>query len=90
MSILPSESSEPVTKRDQLMDYFARGEKSKERWLIGVQHEKFPYRLSSLSWPAYEEPQGLREFMQGMRPFGWEPIMEGGNIIGLTRGKAAM
>jgi len=90
MSILLSESSEPVTKRDQLMDYFARGEKSKERWLIGVQHEKFPYRLSSLSWPAYEEPQGLREFMQGMRPFGWEPIMEGGNIIGLTRGKAAI
>lgn len=90
MSILASDSSEPVTKRDQLVDYFARGEKSKERWLIGIEHEKFPYRLSDLSWPSYEEPQGLREFMQGMRSFGWEPIIEGGNVIGLTRGKAAI
>ena len=90
MSILVSESSEPVTKRDQLVDYFARGQKSNEHWRIGVQHEKFPYRLADLSWPGYEEPQGLREFLQGMRPFGWEPVMEGGNIIGLTRGEAAI
>ena len=72
------------------MDYFARGEKSKEDWRIGVQHEKFPYRLSDLSWPSYEEPQGLRQFMQDLRRFNWEPVIEGGNIIGLTRGKAAI
>jgi glutamate--cysteine ligase len=85
MSVLLNESSEPITSRDQLVTYFARGAKPKERWLIGVEHEKFPYRLANLAWPSYEEPKGLRELMQGMQAYGWQPIMEGENVIGLTK-----
>jgi glutamate--cysteine ligase len=90
MSVLLSDSSETITRHDQLVEYFARGSKPKERWLIGVEHEKFPYRLSNLAWPSYEEAKGLRELMQGMQAYGWQPIMEGANVIGLTRGKAAI
>jgi glutamate--cysteine ligase len=90
MSVLLNESNEPIERRDQLIAYFAKAEKPREKWLIGVEHEKFPYRLTTLKPAIYDEPQGLRDFMNGMTTHGWQPIMEGANIIGLTRGKAAI
>jgi glutamate--cysteine ligase len=90
MSVLLNDSSEPIADFRQLVAYFAGAGRPKDQWLIGVEHEKFPYRLAGLGWPSYEEPQGLRELMQGMQAYGWQPIMEGENIIGLTRAKAAI
>lgn len=90
MSVLLNGSNEIVTSRRQLVEYFAHAPKPKDKWLIGVEHEKFPYHLSTLKPPTYDEPQGLRSLLQGMQTFGWAPIMEGENIIGLTRGKAAI
>lgn len=90
MSVLSKDTGETITDRHQLVAYFAKGEKPKDKWLVGVEHEKFPYRLADLSWPSYAEPKGMREFMQGMQAYGWQPIMEGENVIGLTRGMAAI
>jgi len=90
MSILLNGSHETITHRDQLVAYFASGEKPKAKWRIGVEHEKFPYRLATLTPPSYDEAQGLRDVMQGMQAYGWQPIMEGAHIIGLTRGQAAI
>jgi glutamate--cysteine ligase len=36
--------SAPIEDRQQLIDYFAGGEKPGERWRIGTEHEKFVYR----------------------------------------------
>lgn len=90
MSVLLHGSSEIITSKDQLVHSFARKPKTRAQWLVGVEHEKFPYRLGSLVPPSYEEPNGMRDFMRGMTEYGWEPVMEGANIIGLTRGKAAI
>jgi glutamate--cysteine ligase len=90
MSILATESSEPIETRAQLVDYFAHAAKPKSEWLIGCEHEKFPFRLATLKPAGYGEPQGLRDLYNGLREFGWQPIMEGENLIGLTRGKAAI
>ncbi|MGE3623034.1 MAG: glutamate--cysteine ligase [Bdellovibrionales bacterium] len=90
MSVLVNESDQPVSGRAQLVDYFARAGRPKGEWLIGCEHEKFPFRLSTLSPVSYEEKNGLRDFLQGMREFGWAPVMEGDTIIGLSRGKAAI
>jgi glutamate--cysteine ligase len=90
MSVLLNESSETITRRAQLVEYFAHAAKPNDRWLIGVEHEKFPYRLATLKPANYDGPQGLSELMQGVQAFGWAPIMEGANIIGLTRDQAAI
>jgi glutamate--cysteine ligase len=90
MSILAKSSDEPITDRRQLIDYFASAARPQNQWLIGCEHEKFPYRLSTLKPVSYDEPQGLRELFFAMREFGWQPIIEAGNIIGLTRDKAAI
>ena len=90
MSVLSNSASIPLTNRNQLIEYLVSGEKQKSDWLIGCEHEKFPYRLSTLNPVSYEEPAGLRDFMIAMQEFGWLPVMEGENIIGLSRGYAAI
>jgi glutamate--cysteine ligase len=90
MSVLLSDSSEPITSRDQLVNYFSRAGKPKTNWRIGCEHEKFAYRLSTLKPVSYDEPNGLRDFLTRMGDFGWKPVMEGDHIIGLSRGYAAI
>jgi len=90
LSILIKESDEPVTDQRQLVEYFAHAAKPKDEWLIGCEHEKFPFRLSTLKPVGYGEPQGMRDLLLGLKQFGWQPVMEGENIIGLSRDRAAI
>jgi glutamate--cysteine ligase len=80
-----SVSNAPVIEhRSQLIDYFARGEKPKERWRIGTEHEKFVYRTADCRAPSYDEPGGIRDLLMALTEFGWTPIEEGGNVIALA------
>src|SRR3546814_4023126 len=59
-----------IENRSQLIDSFARGEKPKERWRIGTEHEKFVYAKSDLHAPSYDEPGGIRDLLTGLTEFG--------------------
>ena len=73
-----------IESRDDLLAVFAAGEKPREQWRIGTEHEKFVYRRSDRRAPSYEEPGGIRDLLQAMTRFGWERIEESGNVIALT------
>ena len=73
-----------ITDRSQLIESFARGEKPKDRWRIGTEHEKFVYATSDLHAPSYDEPGGIRDLLTGLTEFGWHPVEEAGKIIALT------
>jgi len=74
----------PVESRDELVAWFAAGSKPREKFRIGTEHEKFPFRLHDHSTVAYDGPRGIRTLLNGMQLLlGWEPIMEGDNIIGM-------
>lgn len=90
MSVLANVSHTVITDRNQLVAYFAEAVKPKSEWLIGCEHEKFPYRLSTLKPVSYEEPNGIRDLLTGLQEFGWRPVMEGDHIIGLSRGRAGI
>ncbi|UIJ46466.1 glutamate--cysteine ligase [Sphingomonas cannabina] len=80
-----SSSNSPVIEcRDQLTAFFARGEKPKAHWRIGTEHEKFVFRLSDHRAPSYDEPGGIRDLLNGLTEFGWQPVIEGDNVIALT------
>ncbi|WP_213980194.1 glutamate--cysteine ligase [Sphingomonas sp. dw_22] len=81
-----SETCAPVIEdRAQLIDYFARGEKPRERWRIGTEHEKFVYwKTPDHRAPSYEEPGGIHALLIGLTEFGWKPVYEGENIIALS------
>jgi glutamate--cysteine ligase len=80
-----SETSAAVIEtRDQLIGYFAGGEKPAERWRIGTEHEKFVFRTSDHRAPSYDEPGGIRDLLMALTEFGWKPIEENGKVIALA------
>ena len=73
-----------IESRDQLISVFARGEKPRERWRIGTEHEKFVYSRADHHAPSYDEEKGIRALLLGLTRFGWTPVTEGGNVIALA------
>jgi len=73
-----------VESRDQLVGLFEKGEKTPDRWRIGTEHEKFVYRTADHRAPSYDEPGGIRDLLEGLRAFGWEPVEENGRMIALS------
>ena len=73
-----------IESRADLTAVFARGEKPKDRWRIGTEHEKFVYARSDHHAPSYDEPGGIRALLSGLTRFGWQPIEEGGKVIALS------
>lgn len=85
MTTRTDDSATPIIEgRDDLLDTFVGGEKPRERWRIGTEHEKFVYRTSDHRAPSYDEPGGIRDLLLGLTDFGWQPVVEGGNVIALT------
>ncbi len=74
----------PIESRADLISVFSNGEKPAERWRIGTEHEKFVYRTADHRAPSYDEPGGIRDLLDGLTRYGWEPVIEGGNVIALT------
>jgi glutamate--cysteine ligase len=78
--------SQPVDSRDDLVAWIAAGSKPAEDWRIGTEHEKFLFHTDTLKPVPYEGESGVRVLMQSLiERFGWQPIMEGANIIALKR-----
>ena len=76
--------SRPIESRDDLLSVFEGGEKPRDRWRIGTEHEKFVYRLADHRAPSYEEPGGIRDLLNGLTEYGWKPVLENGNVIALS------
>src|ERR1700738_2722657 len=76
--------STPLTSRDDLVAWIAAGEKPKERFRVGTEHEKTPFTMNAHNPVPYEGGRGIKALLEGMQLLlGWEPIMERGNIIWL-------
>ncbi|EGF89856.1 glutamate--cysteine ligase [Asticcacaulis biprosthecium C19] len=85
-----SGESEPLRTFSELVSYFQSGEKSRERWRIGAEHEKFAFRLTDLTRPAYEGPDGIQAMLKGLMRFGWQGVYEGETLIALSRNGASV
>lgn len=86
-----SDRNDPVIEsRDQLIAPMAKGEKPRERWRIGTEHEKLVFCTSDHHAPSYDEPGGIRDLLVAMQDYGWEPVIEGGNIIALSGSDGAV
>jgi len=83
-------SAEPITDKRQLVDYIESGNKPREQWRVGTEHEKFAYDLVTHRPLTYEGPKGIGEMLQRLTKFGWQPVKEGGNVIALTQNGASI
>jgi glutamate--cysteine ligase len=83
---IPQTGGGPIESMDQLAEYLADGCKPKEDWRIGTEHEKFGYCKDSLLPLPYEGDRSIKAMLEGLRDgFGWAPVLEAGNIIGLEK-----
>jgi len=84
-----SDRNEPVIEqRDQLVAPMIKGEKPREAWRIGTEHEKLVYCTGDHHAPSYAEKGGIRDLLLALEDYGWEPIEEVGpddttNVIAL-------
>jgi glutamate--cysteine ligase len=75
----------PIERRDELVDWLAQGVRPKPAFRIGTEHEKFVFTLEGHRPMPYEGRRGIRALLEGMQHLlGWQPIMEGEHIIGLS------
>ena len=77
----------PITSLRQLAEHIAVGCKPRDRFSIGTEHEKFGFRRTDMTTPAYE-PNGIRAVLEGLAagaPAGtWTPILDRDQPIGLS------
>jgi len=89
VSIPSAVKSTPIQNRQQLIDYLAAGEKPRDAWRIGTEHEKFGFLTDSLRAPTFEGERGIRVLLERLAErYGWEIAREGETPVALTRGKA--
>lgn len=86
---IPQSGGGPIESRAQLAEYLSDGSKPKDAWRIGTEHEKFGYCKDTLKPLPYDGTRSIKAMLEGLRDrFGWAPVMEAGNIIGLEKNGA--
>lgn len=71
-----------LSSRDELVAWFAAGEKGDGPFLIGTEHEKIPFNRASATPVPYAG--GVGALLEGLQAStGWAPIHDGAALIGL-------
>ena len=71
-----------IISKEHIIKYFNSGIRSSTQFKIGIEHEKFLFNLKTNKRVNY--PTILKMF-EGLYEFGWKPILENENIIGLKK-----
>jgi len=71
-----------ITSKEHIINYFNSGIRSSEKFKIGIEHEKFLFDLNTNQRANYKT---ILKMFSGLYEFGWKPILENENIIGLKK-----
>tara|TARA_B110000003_G_scaffold272330_1_gene308004 strand:- start:248 stop:1540 length:1293 start_codon:yes stop_codon:yes gene_type:complete len=71
-----------ITSKEHIIKYFNSGIRNTNQFKIGIEHEKFLFNLNTNKRADYLT---ILEMFKGMYEFGWKPILENKNIIGLKK-----
>jgi len=83
---IPQSGGGPIERHEDLAAYLAAGCKPKSDWRIGTEHEKFGYVKDTHAPLPYDGACSIKATLEGLRDgFGWDPVEEGGHIIGLQK-----
>jgi len=72
-----------VNTKDKIINYFNSGIKNTKDFKIGIEHEKFLFDSKNNKRINYQK---IKEMFSALLEFGWNPILENENIIGLNKG----
>jgi len=79
-----AELERPIESQDDLIAYFRVGEKPRERFRLGIEHEKLALRIGSFAPVPYDGPDGIEALLRSIadQP-GFKTITEDGRVLGL-------
>ena len=72
-----------IDTKDKIIEYFNSGIKDNKNFKIGIEHEKFLFNNKDNKRIDYFK---VKEMFTALLEFGWKPILEKGNIVGLNKG----
>ena len=72
-----------INSKEQIIEYFKSGIKKTQDFKIGIEHEKFLFNNHDNKRIDYTK---VKEMFSTLLEFGWNPILEKENIIGLNKG----
>ena len=72
-----------INSKEQILEYFKSGIKETKDFKIGIEHEKFLFNIKDNKRINYLK---IKEMLSALLEFGWNPILEKDNIIGLNKG----
>ena len=85
------ESAPRITDKSEFVEYLESGNKPKDDWRIGTEHEKFGFIRDGLRPLPYDGEASVRTVLERLSTeYGWEPIREGEHIIGLQKDGASV
>jgi glutamate--cysteine ligase len=86
---IPQSGGGPIEDFAQLAQMMAGGCKPAADWRIGTEHEKFGWLTDSRAPLPYAGDRSISALFAGLETqFGWTPVREADNIIGMTRNGA--
>ena len=72
-----------INSKEHIIEYFRSGIKNTKDFRIGIEHEKFLFDNHNSKRISYLK---IKEMFGALLEFGWNPILEKDNIIGLNKG----
>ncbi len=72
-----------INIKEKIIDYFNSGIKGIKDFKIGIEHEKFLFNNEDNKRVDYLK---IKEMFSALLEFGWNPILENKNVIGLNKG----
>ena len=72
-----------ILNKEHIIEYFKSGIKNEKNFKIGVEHEKFLFDKNKNKRVDYKK---IKKMFSALLEFGWNPIFEKKNIIGLNKG----
>lgn len=86
---IPQSGGGQIERFEQLAEYMESGNKPKAAWRIGTEHEKFGWLTDSRAPLPYAGERSISAIFAALQArYGWTPLTEGENVIGLTRNGA--
>ena len=86
---IPQSGGGPIQRFEELAEMMAQGNKPSADWRIGTEHEKFGWLTDTRAPLPYAGPASISAVFAALEAqFGWTPVHEAENIIGMTRNGA--
>lgn len=75
----------PISTAEELIQFFSNAEKPRERWRVGMEHEKLGFLAGTTKPVPFEGPRGIEEVLTRFERFGFDGFYEedGSRIAGV-------